>query len=369
MQKKPIFVTRPALPPLSEFIDKVATIWATGIITNNGPLHQELERKLEQYLGVEHLSLFSNGTVALLAALRALDITGEVITTPYSFVATAHAIAWSGLTPVFVDTVPGGFNIDPARIEEAITERTSAILPVHCYGYPCDVEAIAAIAQERSLRVIYDAAHAFAVSNDGQSVLNWGDLSVLSFHATKVFNTFEGGAVVCPNAELKARVDSIKNFGFQDEVTVLEVGFNGKMSEVNAAMGLAQLEHIDKYIDDRRNVWNFYSQMLEGVRGLRLPVAPNATTHNYSYYPIIVGGDYPESRDELYERLKSQGVFARRYFYPLISDMNPYRAQQLTGRAFANAANVANRVLCLPLYPDLARQDQERVVETIRKVT
>lgn len=367
MQKKPIFVTRPALPPLSEFMEKVAAIWATGVITNNGPLHQELERKLEEYLGVEHLSLFSNGTLALLAALRALDITGEVITTPYSFVATAHAVAWSGLTPVFVDTVPGGFNIDPTKIEEAITERTSAILPVHCYGYPCDVEAIAAIARKRSLKVIYDAAHAFAVSHDGQSVLNFGDLSVLSFHATKVFNTFEGGAIVSPNAEMKARIDSIKNFGFQDEVTVLEVGFNGKMSEINAAMGLLQLNRIDEYIEGRRRVWNIYSEALEGVPGIEVPRVPNLSTHNYSYYPILIGDMYPETRDELYERLKTEGVFARRYFYPLITDLNPYR-ERLQDRTFVHAGDAASRVLCLPLYPDLASEDQARVVEAIRKV-
>lgn len=366
MQKKPIFVTRPTLPPLSEFMEKVATIWATGIITNNGPLHQELERKLEDYLGVQHLSLFSNGTIALLAAIRALDVTGEVITTPYSFVATAHAIAWSGLTPVFVDTVPGGFNIDPAKIEAAITERTSAILPVHCYGYPCDVEAIASIARERSLKVIYDAAHAFAVSHNGQSVLNFGDLSVLSFHATKVFNTFEGGAVISPNAEMKARIDSIKNFGFQDEVTVLELGINGKMSEVNAAMGLLQIGRVEEYIEGRRRVWDRYSESLGDVPGIETPHVPNLSTHNYSYYPILVGDQFPETRDGLYERLKTEGVFARRYFYPLITDLNPYR-EQLRDQTFVHASDVASRVLCLPLYPDLASEDQARVVEAIRK--
>ena len=363
----PIYVTRPHLPPLEDFIPYLQQIWDKRILTNGGPFHQQLERALCDYLGVENLALFSNGTLALVTALQALRITGEVITTPYSFVATAHSLLWNGIKPVFADVDARSLNLDPARIEAAITPHTTAIMPVHCYGQPCDVEAIQKIADNYNLRVIYDAAHAFGVRDAGGSVLRHGDLSVLSFHATKVFNTFEGGAIICPDARTKQRIDHLKNFGFVDEVTVVAPGINGKMSEINAAFGLLQLREVDGVIARRQAVDRIYRERLAGVAGIA-PVEPaSGQDTNYSYFPILVGDDYPLSRDALYARLKDAGVHARRYFYPLISDFPMYRGLPSAQRAnLPVAADAAARVLCLPIYADLAHEDVARIAGLVR---
>ncbi len=363
---EPIFVTRPFLPPLEEFEPLLRQIWQTRILTNGGPFHRELEERLRAHLGVPHIALFNNATTALIVALQALGLSGEVITTPYSFVATSHALLWSGLTPVFVDIDPTTLNLDPARIEAAITPRTCAILPVHCYGRPCDVEGIGAIADRHGLKVIYDAAHAFGVRHRGTSVLNHGDLSVLSFHATKVFNTFEGGAIVCADRAMKERIDKLKNFGFDDETSVSEIGLNGKMSELNAAFGLVQLRHIDTALARRGAVDAAYREGLRGIPGLRCLDFSGAGEANYAYFPILVGPDYPISRDALYDALKREGIHPRRYFSPLISDFPMYRGLASARRAdLPVAAAAADAVLCLPIYPDLDAATVARIVRRI----
>lgn len=330
-------------------------IWESRRLTNNGPFHAELEKALSDYLEVPYLSLFANGTLALITALQSLRITGEVITTPYSFVATAHSLLWNNIKPVFADISPDGFNLDPARIEAAITPHTTAILPVHCYGHPCDVERIQEIADRHGLKVIYDAAHAFGAQHKGDSLLNHGNLSALSFHATKSFHTFEGGAVVCHDAETKQRIDYLKNFGFADEVTVATIGINGKMSEFNAALGLLQLRYVDEATDRRRALDFQYRQALMGVTGIVCPEADPDAAENYSYFPVLVGPEYPLSRDALYQKLKNHGIHARRYFYPLISNMPMYNDMPSATRAnLPNANRMAEQVLCLPIYSDLS---------------
>ncbi|SMF55500.1 dTDP-4-amino-4,6-dideoxy-D-glucose aminotransferase VioA [Pseudogulbenkiania subflava] len=357
MIERKIPVTQPFLPPLEEFIPYLEQIWENKWLTNNGPFHQQLEAALCEYLGIEHIALFTNGTIALVTALQALRITGEVITTPYSFVATSHALLWNDLKPVFVDIDPYTCNIDPSKIEAAITPHTTAIMPVHCYGNPCGVEAIQKIADNYGLRVIYDAAHAFGVNYKGQSLLQHGDLSVLSFHATKVFNTFEGGAVICPDAKTKQRIDYLKNFGFADEITVTAPGINGKMSEINAAFGLLQLKHIDKAISQRQLIDTLYRDELKGIRGIYIPTQPPNATRNYSYFPILVEEDYPLTRDELYQKLKENGILSRRYFYPLISDMPMYRGQPSASPTnLFNARVIATKILCLPIFADLSTE-------------
>lgn len=365
----PIYVTQPFLPPLEEFVPYLEQIWEKKILTNAGPFHQQLEAALCEHLGVKHISLFANGTIALVTALQALQIKGEVITTPYSFVATAHSLLWNGIKPVFVDIDPKSLNLDPARIEAAITPQTSAIMPVHVYGNPCDVDAIEAIAKRHKLQVIYDAAHAFGVNCHCGSVLAHGDLSVLSFHATKVFNTFEGGAIVCPDAETKRHIDHLKNFGFVNETTVVEAGINGKMSEINAAFGLLQLKHIDTVLDARKKIDQNYRQALQGMPGISCVESIAQSGANFGYFPILIGPEYPQTRDALYEKLKAQNVYARRYFYPLISDFPMYR--QLPSSAPQNlpvATKVANSVLCLPIYPALGSAEQQLVIDLIRGV-
>ncbi|WP_300056779.1 DegT/DnrJ/EryC1/StrS family aminotransferase [Sulfitobacter sp.] len=365
MNKK-IFVTQPFLPDLEEFTPYLEQIWQNKQLTNNGPFHRELEQALCDYLNVEHLSLFSNGTIALVTALQALRITGEVITTPYSFVATAHSLLWNKLQPVFADIEEDGYNIDPDRIEEAITDKTSAIMPVHVYGRPCAVERIQNIADKHGLKVIYDAAHAFGVQHRGQSLLSHGDMSALSFHATKVFNTFEGGCIISKDAETKQRVDFLKNFGFADEVTVTAPGINGKMSEINAAFGLLQLKHIDNVLDERRAIEAKYRTALNGIAGIRIIDAPADTVENGSYFPILVDTNYPLSRDALYEALKAKDIYARRYFYPLITDFPMYRDLPSAGRDnLPIATRIADSVISLPLYPTLANEDVARVIEVI----
>lgn len=366
MKNKPIFVTQPYLPPLEEFIPYLQEIWDSKILTNGGPMHQELEKQLQEYLGVEHIALFNNGTIALLTALQCLSIKGEVITTPYSFVATAHSLLWNGINPVFVDIDPDTLNLDPNKIEAAITPQTTAIMPVHCYGNPCDVDAIKAIADKYNLKVIYDAAHAFAVKDSGGSILRHGDLSVLSFHATKVFNTFEGGAIICPNAETKKRIDQLKNFGFVDEVTVVEAGINGKMSEINAAFGMLQLKHIDKAIEKRQKIDAAYRQTLGNVAGIRL-LKDRGLPANYSYFPIMVEPGYPLTRDALYKKLKDQNVMARRYFYPLISEFPMYSSISSAKKYnLPVASEIADKVLCLPIYPGLSNRSVLQISEIIK---
>lgn len=363
---KPIFVTQPHLPPLEEFIPYLQQIWDSRALTNKGPFHRQLEQALCDYLGVEHLALFANGTLALVTALQALRITGEVITTPYSFVATAHSLLWNGIKPVFVDIDPHTLNLDPARIEAAITPQTTAILPVHCYGNPCDVEAIQAIADNYNLKVIYDAAHAFGVQCRGGSVLRHGDLSAMSFHATKVFNTFEGGALVCPDARTKQHIDNLKNFGFVNETTVVAPGINAKMSEFNAALGLLQLEHVDAALARRAEIDRAYRALLKDVRGITCVGQAGQTVANHAYFPILVEPDYPLSRDALYERLREQGIHGRRYFYPLISDFPMYRGLPSAQRGnLPVAAAIADKVLCLPIYPALTDDQVLRIVQAI----
>ncbi|MWV15952.1 aminotransferase class I/II-fold pyridoxal phosphate-dependent enzyme [Pseudomonas sp. L-22-4S-12] len=367
MSDKPVFVTQPYLPPLEEFVPYLEQIWANKILTNGGQMHQQLEKELCAYLGVEHVALFNNGTIALLTALQALRVTGEVITTPYSFVATSHSLLWNGIKPVFVDIDSQTLNLDPAKIEAAITPQTTAIMPVHCYGNPCAVEAIQKIADNYNLRVIYDAAHAFGVEDAGGSILRHGDLSVLSFHATKVFNTFEGGAIICPDAKTKQRINHLKNFGFVDEVTVVAPGINGKMSEVNAAFGLLQLKHIDRALARRREIDSIYREQLREMKGIRLVEEASQIKANYSYFPILVEADYPLSRDELYLKLKNKDIFARRYFYPLISEFPMYRGMQSAQRSnLPVASEVAEKVLCLPIYPNLGKRELDRIIEALK---
>ena len=369
MSNKPVYVTQPYLPPLEEFVPYMEQIWNNKILTNGGPMHQELEDALCEYLGVKHIALFNNGTIALLTALQALRITGEVITTPYSFVATAHSLLWNGLKPVFVDIDPNTLNIDPSKIEAAITPQTTAIMPVHCYGNPCDVKAIQAIADNYNLRVVYDAAHAFGVQDTGGSILRYGDLSVLSFHATKVFNTFEGGAIICPDAKTKLRIDRLKNFGFVDETTVVAPGINGKMSEINAAFGLLQLKHIDQAMARRKEIDAFYRQQFKEVKGITSVEPAGQEVANYSYFPILIEPEYPLSRDELYQKLKDENIFARRYFYPLISEFPMYRGMTSAKRDNLPVANAtANKVICLPIYPALTNEDLSRIIEVIKAI-
>lgn len=354
------------MPPLEEFLPYLSKIWESKWLTNGGQFHQQLEKELSDYLGVEHLSLFSNGTIALIVALQCLRITGEVITTPYSFVATAHSLMWNNVKPVFVDIDPNSFNMDPSRIEAAITAETTAIMPVHCYGNPCDVEAIQKIADAYGLRVIYDAAHAFGIRSGGESILKCGDMSVLSFHATKVFNTFEGGAIICPDLKTKLRIDSLKNFGFSDEVTVVAPGINGKMNEVQAAFGLLQLEHIEEAIDVRRRIHNRYCEYLPSIPGITVPQPVSGATQNYSYFPILVNDCNPLSRDELHQKLINNNIFSRRYFYPLISNFPLYRG--LASSAPGNlpvATDIASRVLCLPIHPGVNESDVEFIAGLI----
>lgn len=354
-----ITVTSPLLPPLEEFHELLTDIWQRKWITNNGHYHQQLEAALADYLGVPYLSLFTNGTLPLITALQALRITGEVITTPYSFVATTHSIWWNGIKPVFVDVDPITGNLDPDKIEAAITPQTTAIMPVHVYGTPCDTQRIQAIADKYGLRVIYDAAHAFGVRVNGESILKAGDISTLSFHATKTYNTIEGGALICHDAAMKQRIDYLKNFGFADETEVVAPGINSKMDEIRAAYGLISLRHVDSAIAARKTVAEQYRSALREVPGLSMLEDIPGVTHNYSYFPVFVNAsEYGESRDALYFRLKENGIFGRRYFYPLISTFSTYRG--LPSASPANlpvATKLADEVICLPLHHELNTEE------------
>lgn len=361
-----IHVTRPDLPPLEEFIPYLEQIWQNRWLTNAGPFHAGLEAALVRHLDVPQLSLFTNGTIALVVALQALRISGEVITTPFTFVATTHALWWNGIKPVFVDIERETFNLDPDRIEAAITPQTTAILPVHCYGTPCDVDRIQRIADRYGLKVIYDAAHAFGVRHDDTSLARAGDLSILSFHATKPFNTFEGGAIVSPDERTKQRIDHLKNFGIADEVTVVAPGINGKMNEIQAAFGLLQLRYLEDGRARRQAVARRYRDTLASVPGLHLPPEIPGVEGNHAYFPIMVGPDYPVGRDALYTRLREAGILARRYFHPLVSDLPMYRG--LPSAAPGNlpvATQVSQAILCLPIYAALSPGDQDRVIAAL----
>lgn len=363
-----IYVTSPLLPPLEEFIPYLEQIWQNKNLTNGGPFHQQLEQELAEYLGVKYLSLFANGTLALLTAFQALRLSGEVITTPYSFVATSHSLLWNGLTPVFADIDPKTFNINPDRIEALITPNTTAIMPVHCYGIPCDVDKIQQIADIYGLRVVYDAAHAFNVRKNDVSILNHGDLSILSFHATKVFNTFEGGAIICHDAKTKQRIDYLKNFGFAGETRIVAPGINAKMNEVEAAFGLLQLKHIDKALDDRKAVYERYCEMLSGIDGLKFIDVPDDVNWNHAYFPVLIEPSFGLSRENVYDLLKEDDILTRRYFYPLISSFAMYRGFPTSAEAHLPFANeIASKVLCLPIYPGLALDEQQRVVDALKR--
>jgi dTDP-4-amino-4,6-dideoxygalactose transaminase len=363
---KPIYVTQPFLPPLEEFTPYLKQIWDNKTLTNCGPFHQQLEKELCDYLGVKHICLFNNATIALVTALKALRISGEVITTPYSFVATAHSLLWNGIKPVFVDVDPNTLNLDPAKIEAAITPQTTAIMPVHCYGHPCDVDAIQKIADNYNLKVLYDAAHAFGVKCHCGSVLSHGDLSVLSFHATKVFNTFEGGAIICSDEKTKVRIDQLKNFGHVGETNVVATGINGKMSEIHAAFGLLQLKHIDDALAKRKIIDNAYREQLRGVKGIQCLNNSGETLANYAYFPILVQNDYSISRDDLNLRLKDVDINPRRYFFPLITEFPMYRdLPSANPENLKNAGNASKQILCLPIYPDLPLDVVERITSFI----
>jgi dTDP-4-amino-4,6-dideoxygalactose transaminase len=362
-----IQVTSPLLPSLAEYVPYLEDIWNRKWLTNNGHYHQELEKALCEYLGVEHLSLFTNGTLTLITALQAMRITGEVISTPYSFVATAHSIWWNGLKPVFIDVEERTGNINSALIEQAITPQTTAIMPVHVYGNPCDVQGIQDVADRYGLAVIYDAAHAFGVKVNGESILNFGDMNSLSFHATKTYNTVEGGALVLKDSRTKKRIDFLKNFGFADETTVIASGINSKMDELRAAYGLLNLKQIDSAIAQRKKIAEAYRECLRSVEGISFFEDMPDVTHNYSYFPIFVNeNEYGMSRDSLYEKMKQNDIFCRRYFYPLISDFPMYKGLSSSApERLPIAHKMASEVICLPIYAGLELGDVERVVSIL----
>ena len=364
-----ITVTSPLLPPLEEFIPYLEEIWKSKWITNNGQFHRRLEEALADYLGVKYVSLFTNGTLPLITALQAMQIKGEVITTPYSFVATTHALWWNGIKPVFVDIDPDTCNLDPDKIEAAITDKTTAIMPVHCYGVPCDTERIQAIADKHGLKVIYDAAHAFGVRVNGESILKAGDMSTLSFHATKVFNTVEGGALVCHDAETKKQIDFLKNFGFNGETEVVAPGINSKMDEIRSAYGLLNLKQVDQAIEARHKVADYYRNALRTVKGVKVFEDIPCVRHNYAYFPILINAaEYGMTRDELYFKMRDDNVLGRRYFYPLISTFDTYKGLESSNPAnLPVATRIADEVICLPMYYGLTEEDLERVVRCIVK--
>ena len=368
-EKKVITVTSPLLPDLDEFNELLKDIWNRKWITNNGHYHQELEKALCEYLKVPYISLFTNGTLPLITALQALRITGEVITTPYSFVATTHSLWWNGIKPVFVDIDPATGNIDPDKIEAAITPKTTAIMPVHVYGKPCDVKRIQEIADKYGLKVIYDAAHAFGVEVNGESILTAGDMSTLSFHATKVYNTIEGGALVMHDEQTKKRIDYLKNFGFAGETEVVAPGINSKMDEMRSAYGLLNLRQVDKAIEARHQVAVKYREALRDVPGITFFDDMPDVKHNYSYFPIFVDAEqYGMTRDELYFKMKEHGVLGRRYFYPLISTFSTYRGlESATRENLPNAYKMADEVICLPMHHALSEEDIERIINEVRR--
>lgn len=368
MNEKLITVTTPLLPPLDEFVPYLEDIWKRKWLTNNGHYHQQLEKELCEFLGVKYISLFSNGTLGLVTALQALRITGEVITSPYSFVATTHSLWWNNIKPVFVDVDPVTLNLDPAKIEAAITPMTTAIMPVHVYGTPCDMDAIQKIADTYGLKIIYDAAHAFAVKKDGESVLNYGDLSILSFHATKTYSTIEGGAIICHDEKMKQRIDYLKNFGFADEVTVVAPGINAKMNEVQAAYGLLGLKYVERAIESRKVAADKYRAELKDIDGLTFMADFDNVVSNYSYFPIFIDEQkFGMSRDSLYQKMKDNNVLGRRYFYPLISSFSTYKGLPSAGVQNLPVANkAASQVICLPLHHELSTEDLDRIISILK---
>lgn len=366
---KKITVTLPLIPPMEKLQPLLDDIWQRKWMTNNGYYHKKLEEELCSYLGVNYISLFANGTVALMVAMHVLELEGEIITTPYSSIATSHSIWWNRIKPVFVDIDPTTCNINPDKIEEAITDKTTAILPVHVYGNPCDNDKIQMIADKHNLKVIYDAAHAFGVKKDHKTILEWGDMTVLSFHATKTYSTVEGGAIICKDKETKEKLDRIKSLGFADEVSIVGVGINGKMNELEAAYGLANLDIVGTAIMNKKQIAAEYDKVLSNINGIRLLEFPINVESNYSYYPIFVNNEaYGISRDELYDKLKTCNIFGRRYFYPLITAFEPYSKEiSATTQNLPIANRVADEVICLPLHHELSKEDVERIVEAIRR--
>jgi len=367
MSEKKILVTQPSLPPLEELIPYLEDIWDSKQLTNNGKYHQKFEKKLAEFLGVKYVSLVVNGTLALVIALQILNITGEVITTPYSFVATTHALWWNGIKPVFVDIEQKNCNLDPEKIESAITPHTTAILTVHVYGNPCNVNRIQEIADKYDLKVIYDAAHAFGVEKNGNSILNFGDLSILSFHATKTFNTFEGGAIICHDEKTKQRIDYLKNFGFAGETKVIAPGINAKMNEFQAAYGLLQLKTFDEQIKKRKIIADTYRELLKNIEGINFLKNIEGVKHNYAYFPIFVDEkEYGMKRDELYYKMQENNIYGRRYFYPLISQFSPYKGlDSAKPDNLPVAERIAMQVICLPIYPNLDLEDVEMISNII----
>ena len=366
MEDKLITVTSPLLPSLDDFIPMLKDIWDRKWLTNNGHYHKELEKALAEYLGVKYISLFTNGTLPLITALQAMRITGEVITTPYSFVATTHSIWWNGLKPVFVDVDEKTGNIDPEKIEAAITPHTTAIMPVHVYGTPCNTKRIQEIADVYGLKVIYDAAHAVGVKVNGESILNAGDMSTLSFHATKVYNTVEGGALICHDEATKKRIDYLKNFGFAGETTVVAPGINSKMDEIRAAYGLLNLKQVDDAIARRKATAERYRAALKNVAGIRMLEDVEGVHHNYAYFPIFISEEYGLSRDALYEKLKEHNVYGRRYFYPLISTFSAYKGlESARPENLPVAHKLADQVLCLPMFAGLDNDSIDRIIDVV----
>ncbi len=365
----PILVTKPFLPNIQNFYSKLFGLWQSGVLTNSGELHQLLEKQLREKLDVKNISLINNGTIALEVAIQALELKGKIITTPYTFIATANSILLKGLEPIFIDIEDNGFNLDPELIDEVNDNDVSAIIPVHVYGLPCDDYSIEQRAEGKGLKVIYDAAHAFGIQKNGESILNWGNASTLSFHATKVFHTFEGGAVVCNDPLLKDKINQVRNFGFtSDGVDILALGTNGKMNEVQAAMGLALIPHLEEIITKRRHWFNFYIEQLSEVQGIELMSIPPELKYNYSYFPILVKSAFPLTRDELFNKFQEENIFPRKYFYPLITDFSLYKGYNIISKhTIPNARKIAYSVICLPLYPDLTEDDVSRVCEVIQK--
>ena len=366
----PLYVTKPFLPELSDFTPYLEKIWESNILTNGGPFHQQLEQELADYLGVKHVCLFANGTLALITALQSIRVSGDVITTPFSFPATSHALHWNGLKPVFCDVEEGTYNLDPEKIERCITPETTAILPVHVYGHPCKMERIQEIAFKHGLKVIYDAAHCFGVDYKDESILNFGDLSILSFHATKIFNTFEGGAIICHNEVIKKRIDHLKNFGYENEVTVVTPGMNSKMNELQAAMGLLQLKSIDERISSLKNIYNAYREQLKDLEGITFLNEIEDVKHNYAYFPILIDEYiFGVSRDVVYETLKEYNIHVRRYFYPLISEFPMYSNRPSANPVLLETATeVSRKVLCLPNHSKLTLEEVTQVCNALKSI-
>lgn len=366
-----IYVTRPYLPPLSEFLPYLEKIWDSGILTNSGTFHEEFENELTQFLEIKYISLFVNGTAALMVALKALDIDGEVITTPFSFVATSHVLSWNKIEPVFVDIEPEYLTLDPDKIKSVLTKKTKAILPVHVFGHPCKHNQISQIAEENNLKVIYDACHSFGVKFQGKSILNFGDLSVLSFHATKAFNTFEGGAIISSSEKMKAKIDKLKNYGFVNEVSIEGIGINGKMNEFQAALGLLQLKYFEKQIAKRINIAECYKAGLKEIPGISCIPVMKGLENTYPFFPVLVDEEkYGNSRDYIYSELKKKNIFTRRYFYPLISDLPTYRKLPSAAKNNLQVADrISKQVLCLPIYSDLDTEIVLNIIEIIKRIS